>query len=174
MPPQTISAQNNNNFFHISKSEKKKSQCPVHGHLNNRLTNRNFAWEAKERAKVQVGGNHYSSQPSKFHTTSSIWTKNLHPKASSCADKKETSRNISYSPWNQKGCIDFSTSQFSAQKDNSKTCGMYQSQSKFGGLPLKEVFNATLAQEMSILGMTSQRPIDLSKRGLDLSMSNKW
>ena len=29
-------------------------------------------------------------------------------------------------------------------------------------------------QEMSILGMTSQKPIDLSKRGLDLSMSNKW
>ena len=70
----------------------------------------------------------------------------MHPKASSCADKKETSRNISYSPWNQKGCIDFSSSQLSAQKDKSKTCGMYQSQSKFGGLPLKEVFNATLAQ----------------------------
>merc|ERR1712098_228633 len=132
-----------------------------HGNVN-RLTNSNYAWQAKERAKVQVAGNHYSSQPSKLNTTSSIWS---NPKASTYTDKKETLRKFSNSPWKQRGCtgIDYSTSPFATQRVDSNSPGVIKSHPKFGGLPLKEVFKATLAQEMSILGMTSNKPIDLTK-----------
>ena len=40
---------------------------------------------------------------------------------------------------------------------------------KFGGMGMKDVFNVTLAQEMSSCGMSAHRPMDLSQKGLNLS-----
>ena len=40
---------------------------------------------------------------------------------------------------------------------------------KFGGMGMNDVFKVTLAQEMSSLGMSSQKPMDLSQKGMNLS-----
>ena len=40
---------------------------------------------------------------------------------------------------------------------------------KFGGMGMNDVFKVTLAQEMFSLGMSSQKPMDLSQKGMNLS-----
>ena len=40
---------------------------------------------------------------------------------------------------------------------------------KFGGMGMRDVFKVTLAQEMSTVGMSSHKPMDLSQKGLNLS-----
>ena len=40
---------------------------------------------------------------------------------------------------------------------------------QYSGLGMKDIFNVTLAREMSVLGMGSNKPLDLTNRGLNLS-----
>ena len=40
---------------------------------------------------------------------------------------------------------------------------------QYSGLGMKDILNVTLAREMSVLGMGSNKPLDLTNRGLNLS-----
>ena len=39
----------------------------------------------------------------------------------------------------------------------------------YSGLGMRDIFKVTLAKEMSVLGMGNNKPLDLTKRGLNLT-----
>ena len=44
---------------------------------------------------------------------------------------------------------------------------------QYSGLNMKDILTVTLAREMAVLGMDSNKPLDLTHRGMNLSKKNK-